>query len=202
MKFGEKLQILRKKYSYSQEELAEKCQVSRQAISKWEANKTIPEVDKLLIISDIFKISLDVLLKEEMNIDATIENHTCHKIKKENQNGYFEGLLIKESILDEGILDALSINKVELWQTKDKPKYWTALYFTSKDLDLPTKFAKVMLSKEEQGESWYVDFKNKNTKYIVLKNKILKYELGNMQEKNKVKKECLKLGIDISGIEE
>lgn len=61
----EKLYILRKKRSLSQEQLAEQLCVSRQAISKWESGHAIPESDKLLAISNYFNVSLDYLMKEE-----------------------------------------------------------------------------------------------------------------------------------------
>ncbi len=194
---------MRNRYGYSQEYLADICKVSRQSISKWESNLSFPEIEKLILISKLFHVPVDVLIKDELNIDAKIENHSCHKIKEKNSTGYFEGLLIKESITDEKILDILNVNKVELWETDTIPKYWTALYFTSSDIDLPTKFSKVMIGKEKDGENWYVDFKHENTKYIVFKDTVLSYKIGNKSEKEKVIEECRKNGIvDIENIEE
>ena len=63
MKLAEKIQLLRKKSGYSQEILAEKCGVSRQAISKWEADIALPETDKLILLSNLFYVSIDILLK-------------------------------------------------------------------------------------------------------------------------------------------
>lgn len=203
MKLFEKIQVLRKKAGYSQEYLAEVCKVSRQSISKWEAGITLPEIEKILLLSNLFHISTDVLLKEELGIDRKIENHTCHKKVGEKRNGYFEGMLIKESIADESILDYLNVNRIELWKTESFPRYWTAIYFTSSTIDLPEKFAKIMIADEKFGGNWYVDFKHNQTKYIVFKDKILHYEIGNLKEKSKVKEECKKLGIlDISDIQE
>lgn len=196
MKLADKIQILRKKYNYSQEELAEKCNVSRQAISKWEANKAFPEIDKLVLLSSLFSVSVDTLIKEDLNIDDVLLNKSCHKKIKTHTAGYYEGLLIKESLCDEEILDLLNINKVELWETEGIPKYWTALYFTSSDIDLPKKFSKVLKNDEISNGNWYVDFKHRNTKYIVFKDKILSYTIGNQEEKNKVAIECRKQGID------
>lgn len=203
MRLSEKIHILRNRYGYSQENLADLCKVSRQAISKWESNLAFPEIEKLIFLSKLFNISVDVLIKDELGIDAKVENHSCHRINENNSTGYFEGLLIKESISDESILDILNINKVELWKTETIPKYWTALYFTSSDIDLPNKFSKVLISDENYGGNWYVDFKHENTKYIVFKNKILSYQIGNELEKEKVSEECRKKGIlDISDISE
>lgn len=65
MTFGEKLKGLRKEKCYSQEEMAELLEVSRQAVSKWESDRGIPEIDKLLQISNMFGVTLDYLLKSE-----------------------------------------------------------------------------------------------------------------------------------------
>lgn len=69
MTFAEKLYSLRTQYGYSQESLAEKLSVSRQAISKWELGTTLPETDKLIAISDFFDVSIDYLLKENIKIN-------------------------------------------------------------------------------------------------------------------------------------
>ena len=63
MNFGENLQNLRKMSHISQEELAEKLNVSRQAISKWESNDCYPETEKLIKICEIFNCSMDTILK-------------------------------------------------------------------------------------------------------------------------------------------
>ena len=64
MNLSEKLYALRKKSGLSQEQLAERLNVSRQAISKWESGVSIPETEKLIAISAYFKVSLDYLVKE------------------------------------------------------------------------------------------------------------------------------------------
>lgn len=65
MTFGEKLKGLRKEKGYTQEEMAGLLDVSRQAVSKWESDRGIPEIDKLLQISNMFGVTLDYLLKRE-----------------------------------------------------------------------------------------------------------------------------------------
>ena len=65
MELPEKLYTLRKKSGLSQERLAEKLGVSRQAISKWESGQSVPETDKLIAISDYFNVSLDYLMKQD-----------------------------------------------------------------------------------------------------------------------------------------
>lgn len=64
MALPEKLYTLRKKSGFSQEQLAEALNVSRQAISKWEGGSAMPESDKLLALSNYFGVSLDYLLKD------------------------------------------------------------------------------------------------------------------------------------------
>ena len=62
---SEKLYKLRKNSGLSQEQLAEKLNVSRQAISKWESGTAVPESEKLVTISNYFGVSVDYLLKDE-----------------------------------------------------------------------------------------------------------------------------------------
>lgn len=64
MTLGEKLQKLRTEAAISQEELAEQLGVSRQAISKWELDKTVPDVAYIVKLSDLFRVSTDYLLKD------------------------------------------------------------------------------------------------------------------------------------------
>ena len=66
MELSEKLYQLRKKSGLSQEKLAEQLDVSRQAISKWESGYSIPESDKLIAISKFFQVSLDYLVKDDI----------------------------------------------------------------------------------------------------------------------------------------
>lgn len=71
MTFGQKLQLIRKQNNFTQEQLAAQLYVSRQAVSKWEQDTAIPDVDKLLMISRLFDVSLDYLLKDEIENDVT-----------------------------------------------------------------------------------------------------------------------------------
>ncbi|MBQ8871143.1 MAG: helix-turn-helix transcriptional regulator [Clostridia bacterium] len=65
MKFNEKMIMLRKQHNLSQEKVAEKLKVARQTVSKWELGETTPEMDKLIMISELYNITLDELVKEE-----------------------------------------------------------------------------------------------------------------------------------------
>lgn len=65
MMFSEKLQIIRKNRGLTQEELAEKLSVSRQAVAKWEAGHTYPDITNLIGISNFFNVTVDYLVKEQ-----------------------------------------------------------------------------------------------------------------------------------------
>ncbi|SFU73201.1 DUF5680 domain-containing protein [Butyrivibrio sp. INlla21] len=64
MIFPDKLQILRKNNALTQEELAEKLGVSRQAVAKWEAGQAYPDIANLIQISDLMNVSVDYLVKD------------------------------------------------------------------------------------------------------------------------------------------
>ena len=66
-----KLQNLRTGAGLSQEELAEKLSVSRQAVSKWELDKTVPDVKYIVALSDLFQVTTDYLLKETSVFTST-----------------------------------------------------------------------------------------------------------------------------------
>ncbi|MBQ9686158.1 MAG: helix-turn-helix transcriptional regulator [Oscillospiraceae bacterium] len=63
MKLADRILELRKQKGISQEELADKLGVSRQAISKWESEQSTPELDKIILLSDFFDVTTDYLLK-------------------------------------------------------------------------------------------------------------------------------------------
>lgn len=64
MTFGEKLQRLRQKAGLSQDALAERLDVSRQAVSRWERNETMPETDKIVLMAEMFSVTTDYLLRD------------------------------------------------------------------------------------------------------------------------------------------
>ena len=67
MDLAERLQELRKTAGYSQEQVAELLGLSRQAISKWESGQNMPEIEKLLLLSEIFNVSINFLIKNDEN---------------------------------------------------------------------------------------------------------------------------------------
>jgi len=72
MILAEKIMTLRKKNGWSQEELAGKLGVSRQSVSKWESGMSIPELDKILLLGEVFEVSTDFLLKDEMEQEVYV----------------------------------------------------------------------------------------------------------------------------------
>ena len=66
MDFGQKLKEIRKNEGLSQEQLAEKIGVSRQAITKWETGKGMPDIENMMILAEIFKTTLDELVSQSM----------------------------------------------------------------------------------------------------------------------------------------
>lgn len=161
-----------------------------------ETGITLPEVEKLIFLGRLFRVSVDVLLKDELTLNSVKEVHTCGmNAVTQEAAALYEGILIKESLADENALDYMNINKVELWKTKSIPKYWTALSFTSDHVDFPQIIAKAILAEDGEAGNWFVDFKAGNIKYVVFKDRVLKYAIGNREEKEQVCKVCRELGI-------
>ena len=99
MSFNENLQILRKKNNMSQEKLAEKVEVSRQAVSKWESGSGYPETDKLISICEIFECSIDEILKGKIS-----ENTNEDKAKYEKlMNRFSKGMALAVGLILVGV---------------------------------------------------------------------------------------------------
>ena len=75
MTFGEKLQALRQSSGMSQDALAERLDVSRQAVSRWERDETMPETDKVVVLADIFGVTTDYLLRPQAAEQPSAEEH-------------------------------------------------------------------------------------------------------------------------------
>lgn len=91
MILADKIIQLRKKNGWSQEELADRMRVSRQAVSKWEAAQTTPDLEKILMLSRLFGVSTDYLLKDELEqeefTDDTLEP-SVRRVSMEDANTY------------------------------------------------------------------------------------------------------------------
>ena len=79
MNFGLNLQNLRKKHNLSQEQLAEKLEVSRQAVSKWENGSSYPEMDKLIMLSELFNIDIDMLIKGNLDTENNEDDRELYE---------------------------------------------------------------------------------------------------------------------------
>lgn len=92
MILADKIIRLRKKNGWSQEELAEKMQVSRQAVSKWEGAQTIPDLEKILMLSNLFGVTTDYLLKDEIEDEEFTDesNMSVKRITLAQANDFLE----------------------------------------------------------------------------------------------------------------
>lgn len=82
MSLGKNIQYLRKQKKITQEQLAEIMSVSRQTISRWEADEIVPELNKLVTLSDVFSCKLDTLVKEDMSAcDEIYSEITIKRVK-------------------------------------------------------------------------------------------------------------------------
>lgn len=79
MSLGKNIGYLRKQKKLTQEQLAEKMSVSRQTISKWEADEIVPELGKLISLSELFSCKLDALIKEELSDRSGIYSEVTFK---------------------------------------------------------------------------------------------------------------------------
>ncbi len=79
MDFSEKLLTLRKANDLTQEQLAEKLDVSRQSISKWESGQATPELEKIVALSAVFHVSTDYLLKSSEIDDLSVKTEMLEK---------------------------------------------------------------------------------------------------------------------------
>ncbi|MFG6325273.1 MAG: helix-turn-helix domain-containing protein [Lachnospiraceae bacterium] len=82
MNLADKLIQLRKKNGWSQEELAEQMNVTRQSVSKWESGQAAPDLEKILKLSQLFGVSTDYLLKEELSESGNINTAREINVKK------------------------------------------------------------------------------------------------------------------------
>lgn len=99
MEFHNKLYSLRKQKGLSQEELANRLNVSRQTISKWEIGDSTPDMEKLIAISTLFEVSLDELVMDKGTEDSTLKTEIVSGLKKkfftkENKERTKKGLKI------------------------------------------------------------------------------------------------------------
>lgn len=83
MKLADKIILLRKQKGWSQEELAAQMDVSRQSVSKWESGASVPDIDKILLLSQIFGTTTDFLLKDDVEVFGELDNKAEDNAVKE-----------------------------------------------------------------------------------------------------------------------
>lgn len=96
MILADKITMLRKRSGWSQEELAERLGVSRQAVSKWESGTSLPDLDRIIKMSELFCVSTDYLLKDEVQEitlpegDGVAEPGGVYDLSLEEANAFLE----------------------------------------------------------------------------------------------------------------
>ena len=90
IEIADRLVKLRKKYGYSQEELADKLGLSRQAVSKWERAEASPDTDNLICLAKLYGVSLDELLATDEDIDTIVKEQIKEEPKEEKKENVDE----------------------------------------------------------------------------------------------------------------
>ncbi|MEZ3436630.1 MAG: helix-turn-helix domain-containing protein [Lachnospiraceae bacterium] len=114
--FGENLQFYRRRENMTQEQLAERLEVSRQTVSKWEAGNSFAEMDKILQLCDLFSCDMDTLLRRDASVlaagDDTVHRDHMRRLRKGIVTGVVTlilscavyelcaGFMVKEVFLD------------------------------------------------------------------------------------------------------
>ncbi len=110
MILADKITRLRKQFGWSQEDLAEKMNVSRQSVSKWESANSIPDLNKIISLGAIFGVSTDYLLKDEIEkIESVAEENEpgIIKVTLEKANDYIENKVRASKITSYGVVVVL-----------------------------------------------------------------------------------------------
>ena len=165
MTFGEKLYKLRKEKGLSQEALAEKLNTSRQAVSKWENDQGFPETEKLLLLGNIFEVSIDYLLKESSQQSNDINDG--YYVSKEMAEGY----LLQERKISKYIalgFSLLILSAVPYLVFKQEPAIYTFLIIIIATLGIGM-FVSVAVSTD-------------GSKYKILSKEVLMFDQNYLKE--------------------
>lgn len=118
MGIGERIQSLRKTKGMSQEELANQIGVSRQAISKWESEQSTPDIDKVILLSELFNVTTDYLLKGIETQKQTNQNKNRVDARIFSTNGTvcnFIGLIVAMAIwIEKQVASSVAIGMIFL----------------------------------------------------------------------------------------
>ncbi|MBU2869125.1 helix-turn-helix transcriptional regulator [Colwellia sp. E2M01] len=107
MILAEKIVRLRKQFGWSQEDLAEKMNISRQSVSKWESTNSIPDLNRIIMLAEVFDVSTDFLLKDENEeFDSRDENKepVTVKISLEQAVKYIENKMEVSALITKGVM--------------------------------------------------------------------------------------------------
>ncbi|PEC23719.1 helix-turn-helix domain-containing protein [Bacillus cereus] len=111
MNLGEQIKKLRESKGFSQEDVAKKIGVTRQAVYKWENDKSCPDIENLILLSEMYNVTLDKLIKGNQNFKEKIHmDEEDEDFEKENEFGFYIGcgLLIMSAFIDyKGIQEIL-----------------------------------------------------------------------------------------------
>ena len=121
MIFAEKLKELRKQKGISQEQLAEKIYVSRQAITKWESGNGIPDIENLLAISALFNESIDSLLSEEKSLIS--KHEFLYESRTEYDLDNPKKIDLKIGVAHEVIIEKTKDEKIQVIAASNKLSY-------------------------------------------------------------------------------
>lgn len=80
MPLGEKIKLNRTRLKLKQEDLGKRLHVSRQTISNWEVGRSYPDIESLIALSDMFDLSLDKLLKEDVNMISSLKKRPLGEV--------------------------------------------------------------------------------------------------------------------------
>jgi transcriptional regulator with XRE-family HTH domain len=107
MILADKIIRLRKQFGWSQEELAEKMNISRQSVSKWESTNSIPDLNRIIMLAEIFDVSTDFLLKDDIEtFDSITESKESNiiQISLEQAKQYVEDKVQISSLVTKGVM--------------------------------------------------------------------------------------------------
>ncbi|WJX08061.1 helix-turn-helix domain-containing protein [Bacillus cereus] len=97
MNLGSQLKRFRESKSFSQEDVARKVGVTRQAVYKWESNKSYPDIDNLILLSELYEVTIDELIKGSEDAREELDKkdkNECEDDDDENDFGFFIGIVL------------------------------------------------------------------------------------------------------------
>ena len=125
MSFSENLQTLRKANNISQEQLAERLDVSRQAVSKWETDGGYPEMDKLIALCSIFGCTMDDLVTGKISVDMTNERSQYDS----HYNRFAKGIALGVGLIILGVTMVVLLSAISMTEIMNAIGVTTMLMF-------------------------------------------------------------------------